>query len=415
MEGGLWDSSNEIFPLFGARGLSSSLRWYFPSGATIRMAHLEHEKTRFSYQGSQIPFIGFDELTHFTYNQFWYLMSRNRSGSGVRPLIRAGCNPDPDGWVRKLIDWWIDPETGFAIKERSGVIRWFIRKNGRLEFSDTKEQLEERFGVWDPIKKRGCLPKSLTFIRADIFDNQIGLEKDPDYLANLEALPLVDREQLLKGNWNVRPSAGNVFKSSWFGVVEAAPADAEQRVRYWDRAATEQKDGNDPDATCGLLLSRDRRGVFYVEDVRHMRASAFTVDTAIVNTAAQDGVETTIGYMQDPGSAGKAEAQQMARMLAGYSVKFAVASGDKLTRAKPASSQAEAGNIKIVRGRWNEEFLRELENFPPPGTKGHDDQVDALSGAMEILSGRGGSSLAVNPAGRKEGIVSKPRPGRRIW
>jgi len=82
--------------------------------------------------------------------------------------------------------------------------------------------------------------------------------------------------------------------------------------------------------------------------------------------------------MQDPGSAGVAEAQACARALDGFDVRFETASGDKETRAKPVSAQAEAGNIKLLRAPWNDDFLRILENFPAGR---HDDEVDALSGA----------------------------------
>ena len=90
--------------------------------------------------------------------------------------------------------------------------------------------------------------------------------------------------------------------------------------------------------------------------------------------------------MQDPGSAGVNEAQATARALDACNVRFPTASGDKETRAKPISAQCEAGNVKLVRGLWNDDFLRELENFPAGR---HDDAVDALSGAYEQIGGRG--------------------------
>ena len=86
-EGGLWDESQEIYPYVGAVGAESRLDWKFPSGAKLKFAHLEYEKTVFNYQGSQIPLIIFDELTHFTKKQFWYMFSRNRSTCGVRPYV----------------------------------------------------------------------------------------------------------------------------------------------------------------------------------------------------------------------------------------------------------------------------------------------------------------------------------------
>jgi predicted phage terminase large subunit-like protein len=95
-------------------------------------------------------------------------------------------------------------------------------------------------------------------------------------------------------------------------------------------------------------------------------------------------------FMQDPGSAGVGEAQATARALDGFDVRYATASGNKETRAKPISAQAEAGNVKVVRGIWNAVFLRVLENFPAAA---HDDEVDALSGAHETLSASSGAAI----------------------
>jgi phage terminase large subunit-like protein len=118
--------------------------------------------------------------------------------------------------------------------------------------------------------------------------------------------------------------------------------------------------------------------------------------------------------MQDPGSAGVAEAQATARALDGSNVRFATASGDKETRAKPISAQAEAGNVKLVRGLWNDEFLRELENFPQGK---HDDAVDALSGAYEQIGGRGApfEYEAIHRLGALRGIELALGACRERW
>ena len=86
----------------------------------------------------------------------------------------------------------------------------------------------------------------------------------------------------------------------------------------------------------------------------------------------------------DPGSAGKSEAEHFTRMLIGFNVKTSYISKNKEVRARPVSAQVEAGNIAVLRAPWNEEFFRELENFPDGA---HDDIVDALSGAFNELSG----------------------------
>jgi predicted phage terminase large subunit-like protein len=375
LQGGLWDTSEQLYSQLGAVANQTALEWRFPSGSVVKFAGLEHPQDRFNYQGAQIPLIEFDELVQFSADQFWYLLSRCRSMSGVKGYVRAATNPDPDSWVRTFLKWWIDDDTGLPIKTRSGSLRWFVRISDELIWGDTKDEL---------LKKHGpdCEPKSVTFIPASVFDNRILLENDPAYLSNLKALPRIDREQLLAGNWNVRSAAGSYFRREWFGVVDKAPADIVSRCRYWDRAATEKRSDNDPDGTIGLLLGKDRAGIYYVEHVEKLFASPHTVEKAMKEHAKRDGARTIVAFMQDPGSAGVNEAQATARALDGFNVRFATASGDKETRAKPISAQAEAGNVKIVRGLWNDEFLRVLENFPAAK---HDDEVDGLSGAYETL------------------------------
>src|SRR5690625_3049613 len=110
-EQGLWDTSEEIYPHVGLTPTESILQWtHEPTGNAITFAHLEHEKNVHDWQGAQIALICFDELTHFTARQFWYMLSRNRSVAGVRPYVRATTNPDPDSFVAGLISWWIDQD-----------------------------------------------------------------------------------------------------------------------------------------------------------------------------------------------------------------------------------------------------------------------------------------------------------------
>jgi predicted phage terminase large subunit-like protein len=212
------------------------------------------------------------------------------------------------------------------------------------------------------------------------------MEKDPSYLASLQALPRVERAQLLEGNWDIRPSAGMYFRRSDFEIVDAAPANVRKKVRAWDLAATKKGDKTDsPDWTVGVLMSVDHNGIYYIEHVERFRENPSKVNAAIKNTAMQDGHNVYIRLPQDPGQAGKAQVNYQIRMLAGYMVKSKPVTGSKETRAKPFASQVEAGNVKLVRGKWNEEFLKELENFPE-GV--HDDQVDASSDAFEELSSK---------------------------
>jgi len=220
-EGGLWDESTKLYPLMGAEPREHVLDWKFPSGATVSFAHLEHDKTVLNWQGAQVPLICFDELTHFSPSQFWYMVSRNRSTSGVRPYIRATCNPDADSWVAEFIGWWIDPESGKPIAERAGLLRWFVRINDELIWADSPEGLSH----YRDLTGKPIPPKSLTFVPASLTDNTALMEADPGYLANLMALPTVERERLLGGNWKIRNTSALVF-TNWRVEEFETPEDA---------------------------------------------------------------------------------------------------------------------------------------------------------------------------------------------
>lgn len=375
-EGGLWDTAMDVYAPLGARPNQNDLTLKFPHGSKVTFAHMEHEKNRLDWQGSQIPLIGFDEITRFTWKQFVYMLSRNRSASGAKSRIRGTCNPDPDSWVRRFIDWWID-ENGYAIPERSGVVRYFVIEGDDVIWADTPDELTE-----DNPKRR---PRSFTFIRSSVEDNKILLEKDPDYLANLQALTRVERAQLMDGNWNIRATAGSFFRRSDFEIVDAAPADL-RIVRAWDQAGTEKnpkKQSDDPDWTVGFKMGVAPNGVYYCLTMERFRVDASKVDGHIKNTASQDGKAVKVRLAQDPGQAGKSQARAQAKMLTGFIVNTKPVSGDKTVRAKPFASQVQANNVKVVRGSWNEDFFNELEAFP---LGAHDDIVDAASDAFDELN-----------------------------
>lgn len=386
IQGGLWDESLSLYGPLGARPRTATLEWMLPAGGKVKFAHLEHENSVLDWQGSQIPVIGFDELTHFTRQQFFYMLSRNRSATAGFPgYVRCTTNPDADSWVRKLIDWWLD-EGGYPIPERSGVLRWFIVVDDTLHWADSAEELYQRFSHLGD----ACIPKSLTFIPSKVYDNKILMEKDPAYLGNLMALSRVDRERLLGGNWNIRPSAGTLFQRAWFPIVPAVPSGWIAAIRFWDRAATIPTAQNpDPDWTRGLLLYKYPNGSFVVGDLKSMRGTPGQVEAFIKNVASHDGYYVRIMSQQDPGSAGKTEGEKFVQMLPGYDVRLMITSKDKITRAKPVSAQAEVHNVHVVKAPWNKEFFDELENFPDGK---HDDIVDVLSGAFNKISG--GLSLA---------------------
>jgi len=368
-EGGLWDASRQVYGAFGGMAKETDLLWRFPSGATISFGAMEHEKSRFDWQGTEITYLGFDELTHFTRRQFFYLLSRNRSVSGIPPYVRATCNPDADSWVAALIGWWIDRQSGYPVPMRSGKLRWFQRDGDDFIWGAERAELLA--------SRPDQAPKSLTFVAASIEDNKILLEKDAGYKANLAALDRVERERLLHGNWKIRPAGGLYFRQNWFSLVDHAPY-RQITARGWDLAASTLSG----DWTVGVLVSRDKAGHFYVEHVDRFQGSPRQVEDKLRTTAEMDGQSVQIALPQDPGQAGKAQAQALARLLAGFRVQAHPVTGSKTTRAAAFSAQVEAGNVSVLRGDWNEVFFNELQAFP---TGRYDDQVDAVVDAFSAL------------------------------
>ena len=373
-EGGLWDTSEKLYPGVGGIPKESNLSWDFPPyNNSIKFAHLEYEKNKYDWQGAQIPLICFDELTHFSQSMFFYLLSRNRSTCGIKPYVRATCNPDSDSWVAEFISWWIG-EDGYPIYERSGILRWFIRVNDEIKWADSAEKLTEQYPE--------TIPKSVTFIPAKLEDNKILMDTNPEYKAKLQAQSLVEQERLLKGNWKIRPAAGLYFKRDWFEIVDAAPK-CTKVVRFWDCAATDAKDASDPDWTVGLLLG-EHEGIFYVIDVQRVRKNPGEVEKLMQQTAQVDGVNVHIRQEQEPGSSGKTVIATRSRTIfKGFNYRGIPSTGNKIVRAEPVSAAAHNGNIRLVRGSWINEFLAELEGFPE---RAHDDQVDGLSGAYNYLN-----------------------------
>ncbi len=397
--GSLLDTSRELYGSIGASLRSDTFTWTFGTGTTVTFGHLEHENTVLDWQGSQVALLAFDELTHFSRSQFFYMLSRNRSMCGVKPYIRATTNPDADSWVAEFIAWWIDPNSGLPVPERAGKLRWFVRIGDLLQWADTSAELIEKFSE--------SQPKSVTFIPATLADNVILTQADPGYRANLLALPRVERERLLGGNWKIRPAAGLYFRREWCEIIDAIPARTDF-VRGWDLASTEKTSENDPDWTCGTKIGRMPDGRYVVAHHVRLRESPHKVERAVVNTAATDGRSVRIAMPQDPGQAGKMQAQHYVKLLAGYTVRVKPVSGDKETRFGPFSAQAEAGNVVVLRGAWNEDWFTALENFPPATASGHDDDADSTSEAFNDLTARG--VMVISP----EAVRNSAMPGRRF-
>ncbi|MFN7131866.1 MAG: phage terminase large subunit, partial [Myxococcales bacterium] len=215
---------------------------------------------------------------------------------------------------------------------------------------------------------------SRVFVRSLLEDNP-HLDQ-AEYEQSLQELDPVTRLQLRKGDWSVRQK-GPLFRREWFTVVDEAPPGI-RWVRRWDLAATELKPGKDPDWTAGVKVGM-KDGVVYIADVRRTRARPQGVEDLVKKTADNiDGRAVAIRMEQEPGSAGVNTIDHYARrVLPGYDFRGERSTGDKVEYARPLSAAAENGNVRLVRGPWNKDFLDEVEAFPTEGV--HDDQVDAAS------------------------------------
>lgn len=151
--------------------------WTFKSGAKIFFGSMQHAKDKEQYQGKAYDFIGFDELTHFTWEEYSYLFSRNRpSGEGTRVYIRATANPGGvgHGWVKERFITPAPPMTPF----------------------------KEEFSVITPDGEKKTFERSRIFIPSTVFDNEELLKCEPEYLANLSMLPEAEKKALLYGDWD---------------------------------------------------------------------------------------------------------------------------------------------------------------------------------------------------------------------
>jgi predicted phage terminase large subunit-like protein len=149
--------------------------------------------------------------------------------------------------------------------------------------------------------------------------------------------------------------------------------------RAWDLAASK---GNG-DFSVGVLMGLDRQGRFWIVDVTRGQWSPDERNERMRQTAKVDGESVSIRLPQDPGQAGKEQAQALIRMLAGYMVKAVPVSGDKQVRADPLAAQLNAGNVLLLRAPWNAAFIEELRQFP---SGRHDDAVDAAADAFNELT-----------------------------
>jgi predicted phage terminase large subunit-like protein len=380
--GALMDRSKLWLGGTDAEWSETDKKWTFPSGATLSFGHLDTSNDWMKYQGPEYAFLGFDELTQFDQRNVRYLWSRLRK-------------PKPTS------QWTQDALHGVPAARRADIdalaavpLRFRAASNPG---GPAHVVVQSRYGLYrpdgDPDPRRLCERPSWVgqhqriFIPSRVEDNP-GLDVE-EYVKSLSHLDPTTREQLLRGDWDV-VEPGEYFRREWFQLRDVPPP-VEVAVRYWDFAATEPSDRNpDPDWTVGLKLGRKVGGGWVILDVQRFRRRSGEVERRVRAVADSDGMGVRVGIEQEPGASGKTVVALYRRqVLAAFSVQGFPPADTKAVRARPVASKCEAGLVDVVRAPWNQEFFDEAERFPPDKDEGHDDQIDALSGAFQMLEGRG--------------------------
>lgn len=401
--GGLFDEAKGLYKAFEPKVKIKfkDMKFVFPSGAEIAMSHLETDDDAEKYRGLQLSAAMIDEATQISEDHTLVVLSRLRTKAKMKPNLWLTCNPNPDSFLRKWIDWWIFPKghelAGRPNPERDGVKRWFIRQDNQMIWADSKEELLDQFGTRDEDgnllaedhENQYCRPLSLAFISATIYDNPPLIKANPGYLANLQGLKRVKKERDLYGNWDIREEASGYFKSEWLGdSVNPVNLEVEKYCRAWDIAGSLPSEAlPNPDWTVGVLMAKTKNGLYVIEDVVRFRARFGEVIDQIITVGLNDPPGTQIILPQEPGQAGKAAGQMMIKSLIeeGLYARMRPSNKSKVTRFQPFAAAAEAGLVRYVTGAWNDVYFSELEAFDG-SRKNKDDQVDATSDAFITLA-----------------------------
>lgn len=306
-------------------------------------------------------------------------------------------------------------DEGYPDPKKCGQIRYFVVIDGDPVFRNTREQLIEEFPNSCYVNNRDAgtkilvPPKSFTFIGATIFDNPALIEANPNYLAELQSLPNIERARLLDGNWYARPKGSNYFERDWLVKVDKVPLGC-LTVRAWDKAAKEPSEKDRyPDYTASTKLSKCKDGFYYItgnyitegsdldsEIIGRFRKRCGERDKVIERQSRSDGSDCIVVLACDPGSAGISEfqASSMKLLAEGFVVKkdpMAITK-TKVTKYHPFASACENGLVRIVESSFPnkatlDQWYKENESFSEErsSTTRKDDWPDSVASAFNYL------------------------------
>lgn len=291
--------------------------------------------------------------------------------NGAEIICRSLDDPEKSGRGPNLSGAWFD-EAGLVEKTAYDLVIACLREGGERGWLSATFTPKGR-AHWTAKVFSGDNPDAALF-HSRTSDNPFLPPGFRDSLASQYTSHFAAQE--LEGQFIDPP--GNMAKREWFRIVDAHAAGA-RSCRAWDLAATASASA---DWTVGALVSVNAE-VFTICHLTRAQIAGGSIEGLVRQTAQMDGHGVPIVMEQEPGSSGKIAASYLIKELSGYNVRAVPATGDKVTRAMPFLAQAEAGNVRLVRGHWVDAFLDEITTFPAGA---HDDQVDAVSLAFNSLT-----------------------------
>jgi len=355
-------------------------QWEFPTGknrskslpggsalaepAVLTFSFLDQPRAHLNHKSAAYQFVGLDEAVSIREHQALFMFSRLR-----RPKNRGGLSRSQSGLTLA------DVPIRFRAASNPPLPEEYIR------------------GMWvkDRYITASTRSPGTVFIPSKLADNPY-LDRE-EYLRTLSHLDATTRAKLEDGDWDVEDSTG-LFRKHWWRIIPVAPdVRPQNRIRFWDLAATPSKEEyrtarkKGPDATAGTRANRTPEGDFHVLDLAYTRATPASVEQLIRETAARDGFDVPIRMEEEPGASGKTTIHYYKRyVLAGHDFLGVPTTKSKLAYYRPLAVAAEAGNVFLVDSPWNADLISQADHVDITGGSSiHDDLIDSVAKAYNNL------------------------------
>ena len=202
---------------------------------------------------------------------------------------------------------------------------------------------------------------------------------DPEFVKDLQE-NMTEEQFRQEGLGQFIDPVGADFNRSWFKYAETVPEDI-RWYRYWDLAMTTKQTS---DYTASAKLGMDSQGQLWLSDVIQVKREYPEIKQLIIETMLSEP-DTIVGI--EEAVSGYAAIQELRRLpeIADITLRGIRVDKDKRSRAMPWAAKAQQGLFTLLYAPWNRKFLDEVASFP---NGVHDDMVDSVSGALQMLTQR---------------------------